>query len=305
MQSTITAIQSWGDGRKGTADELIAALTVRLITAEASLGHSSKLPTDPLIKSVLDLARGPTPLRVKTGLRIFTDGSCTSNGRRGAKAGIGVYATRDDVPIKAHSAPLGTDEPHTNQRAELQALYHGLQFIDEQPSPVANVYTDSKYSLDCLQRWSARWKRDNWKKADGKPVLHQDILKPMVALWERLNKTVTLHHIEAHTGKGDALSLGNAKADELATAATSGAGGSLTTMATGNTPTVGGSIFPSSHLSTAATGGASSCLSTAATGDDRFNQLANRLTTEPTQKDPPRTMLRFDPYSTPSILSLL
>jgi ribonuclease HI len=183
----------------------------------------------------------------------------------------------------AHSAPLGSDEPHTNQRAELQALYHGLQFIDEQPSPVANVYTDSKYSLDCLQRWSARWKRDNWKKADGKPVLHQDILKPMVALWERLNKTVTLHHIEAHTGKGDALSLGNAKADELATMATAATGG----------------------LSTAATGGAGSCLSTAATGDDRFNQLANRLTTEPTQKDPPRTMLRFDPYSTPSILSLL
>ena len=297
MQSTITAIQSWGDGRRGTADELIAALTVRLITAEASLGHAAKLPTDPLIKSVLDLARGPTPLRVKTGLRVFTDGSCTSNGRRGAKAGIGVYATRDDVPIKAHSAPLGSDEPHTNQRAELQALYHGLQFIDEQPSPVANVYTDSKYSLDCLQRWSARWKRDNWKKADGKPVLHQDILKPMVALWERLNKTVTLHHVEAHTGKGDALSLGNAKADELAT------------MATGNTPTAGGTIFPSSHLPTmATTSGAGSSLTTAATsgaGDDRFNQLANRLTTEPKHNDAPRTMLRFDPYSTPSILSLL
>lgn len=292
MQSTITAIQSWGDGRKGTADELIAALTVRLITAEASLGHSSRMPTDPLIKSVLDLARGPTPLRVKTGLRIFTDGSCTSNGRRGAKAGIGVYATRDDVPIKAHSAPLGSDEPHTNQRAELQALYHGLQFIDEQPSPVANVYTDSKYSLDCLQRWSARWKRDNWKKADGKPVLHQDILKPMVALWERLCKTVALHHVEAHTGKGDALSLGNAKADELAT------------MATGNTPTAGGSIFPNSHLSTAATSG-SGAITSGISVEERFNQLANRLSTEPKHNDAPRTMLRFDPYSTPNILSLL
>ena len=120
----------------------------------------------------------------------------------------------------------------------------------------------------------------------------------MVALWERLNKTVTLHHIEAHTGKGDALSLGNAKADELAT------------MATGNTPTVGGSIFPSSHLPTAATGGAGSCLptttgGTVTSGDDRFNQLANRLSTEPKHNDAPRTMLRFDPYSTPSILSLL
>jgi len=222
MQSTIAAIQTWGDGRKGTADELIAALTVRLIMAEASLGHSARVPTDPLIKSVLDLAQGPTPLRVKTGLRVFTDGSCTANGRRGARAGIGVYATRDDVPVKAHSAPLGSDEPQTNQRAELQALYHGLVFISEQPSPVANVYTDSKYSLDCLQKWSTRWIKDNWRKADGHPVLHQDLLKPMVALWSRLSKSVTLHHVAAHTGNSDPLSLGNAKADELATQATSG-----------------------------------------------------------------------------------
>jgi len=289
MQSTITAIQAWGDGRKGTSDELIAALTIRLITAEASLGHHAKLPTDPLIKSVLDLARGPTPLRVKTGLRVFTDGSCTSNGRRGAKAGIGVYVTRDDVPIKSHSAPLGYDEPHTNQRAELQALYHGLQFIAEQPSPVANVYTDSKYSLDCLQRWSARWKRDNWRKADGKPVLHQDLLKPMVDLWERLCKTVTLHHVEAHTGRGDILSLGNAKADELATMATStnGASGHLSTAATSGGANSSDTSSPFTSLIHPATNVA--------------NTAGRTLFADSTAKT---SILPFNPYSTPNILSL-
>lgn len=298
MQSTITAIQTWGDGRKGTSDELIAALTVRLIMAEASLGHSVKLPTDPLIKSVLDLAKGPTPLRVKTGLRVFTDGSCTANGRRGARAGIGVYATRDDVPIKAHSAPLSADEPQTNQRAELQALYHGLVFISEQPSPVANVYTDSKYSLDCLQRWSNRWIKDNWCKADGKPVLHQDLLKPMVALWNRLSKTVTLHHVAAHTGASDPLSLGNAKADELAT------------MATGNTPTAGGSIFPSGHLPTQATSsgshvGVTEAMVTGIRDPSDYSRANGATVSFGASTSAKKTTLSFNPFAEPNILSML
>jgi len=290
MQSTIAAIQTWGDGRKGTADELIAALTVRLIHAEASLGHSARMPTDPLIKSVLDLAQGPTPLRVKSGLRVFTDGSCTANGRRGARAGIGVYATRDDVPIKAHSAPLAADEPQTNQRAELQALYHGLVFISEQPSPVANVYTDSKYSLDCLQKWSARWIKDNWRKADGKPVLHQDLLKPMVALWSRLSKSVTLHHVAAHTGNSDPLSVGNAKADELAT------------MATGNTPTAGGSIFPSGQLTTAATAEA---MVTGIRDPSDYSRTNGATISFGTTTGVKKTTMSFNPFAEPNILSML
>ena len=277
MQSTIAVIQTWGDGRKGTADELIAALTVRLIMAEASLGHSARMPTDPLIKSVLDLANGPTPLRVKTGLRVFTDGSCTANGRRGARAGIGIYATRDDIPVKAHSAPLLPDEPQTNQRAELQALYHGLVFISEQPSPVANVYTDSKYSLDCLQRWSNRWIKDNWCKADGKPVLHQDLLKPMVALWSRLSKSVTLHHIAAHTGNTDPLSVGNAKADELATAATAG-GGSL---------------------------GVTEAMVTGIRDPSDYSRTNGTLLSFGTTTGVKKTTLSFNPFAEPNILSML
>jgi ribonuclease HI len=277
MQSTIAAIQTWGDGRKGTTDELIAALTVRLIHAEASLGHSARMPTDPLIKSVLDLAQGPTPLRVKTGLRVFTDGSCTANGRRGARAGIGVYATRDDVPIKSHSAPLAADEPQTNQRAELQALYHGLVFISEQPSPVANVYTDSKYSLDCLQKWSARWIKDNWRKADGKPVLHQDLLKPMVALWSRLSKSVTLHHVAAHTGNSDPLSVGNAKADESAT------------MATGNTPTAG----------------VTEAMVTGIRDPSDYSRTNGATISFGTTTGVKKTTMSFNPFAEPNILSML
>jgi len=134
----------------------------------------------------------------------------------------------------------------------------------------------------------------------------------MVDLWTQLSKTVTLHHVEAHTGRGDILSLGNAKADELAT------------MATGNTPTAGGSILSShlptmatggGHLATAATGSAGSCLTTMATcGTHSADVSTFASLIHPAANTAGRTLfadstaktstLPFNPYSTPNILSL-
>lgn len=165
-------------------------------------------------------------------LQVFSDGSCVHNGRPGARAGVGVYATQDGVEVHRHSAPLLKSEPQTNQRAELQALYYALRYI--QGATVAGgttggttvaatsttLYTDSQYSINCVTVWAAGWKAKGWLKADKKPVLHQDVLKPMVELWETLKSTTTLTHVAAHTGRADPISRGNAMADQLATAAT-------------------------------------------------------------------------------------
>ena len=171
-------------------------------------------------------------------LEVFSDGSCVHNGKPGARAGVGVYATHDGKEIHRHSAPLLKSEPQTNQRAELQALFYALRFIQAtgggppgwvrpggppgwvRPGGPATLYTDSQYSINCVTVWSTAWKAKGWLKADKKPVLHQDILKPMVELWETLKATTTLNHVAAHTGRGDPISRGNAVADQLATAAT-------------------------------------------------------------------------------------
>jgi ribonuclease HI len=126
----------------------------------------------------------------------------------------------DDKEVHRHSAPLAKSEPQTNQRAELQALYHALRFVQGTGAKDALLYTDSQYSINCITVWSVGWKAKGWLKADKKPVLHQDILKPMVELWESINNTTTLHHVAAHTGRRDPISKGNAVADQLATAAT-------------------------------------------------------------------------------------
>lgn len=155
-------------------------------------------------------------------LIIYCDGACSSNGRRGAKAGYGVSVwctgsgPEDRREIAAVSRALDATEPQTNQRAELRGLAEALKRAVEHGAG-ADIYTDSQYAMNCLQTWGAGWAAKGWRKADGGPVLHQDILKPMWDLWKRRGPHIQIHHVAAHTGRSDMHSRGNARADELAT----------------------------------------------------------------------------------------
>ena len=158
------------------------------------------------------------PLRKE--ITCFTDGSCTRNGQVGAKAAFGVYIVRGDTVLVKKGVKLSAEEPQTNQRAELQGLFYALTYMAE-GGCAGKIYSDSKYSIDCLKSWAPKWVQNGWKKADKKPVLHDDILKPMYELWLGLKENVELLHVDAHTGKTDFISRGNAVADKLANDATS------------------------------------------------------------------------------------
>lgn len=216
------------------AQRPFATIVARWIQAEAAAGRGSIAVADPLVQDIIHDAQmhtacgwipsltlaHPAPI-IKTGLlTIYCDGSCTNNGRSGAKAGFGVYITRDGVDVKRHSERLGSGEPQTNQRGELRGLQYALNYVHGAGTATAVIYTDSKYSLDCVQKWAANWEKKGWKKADGKDVLHQDVLKPMMSVWKFVSSRVTLHHVLGHTGGSDAASRGNAIADELACLAT-------------------------------------------------------------------------------------
>lgn len=156
-------------------------------------------------------------------LQIFCDGACTANGRRGAAAGFGVSVQKEGAESLAISEPLEIDEQHTNQRAELHGLYKALQIAMESKEG-ADIYTDSRYAMDCLIKWCPGWVASGWKKVDKKPVLHQDLLKPMWELWKQRGSKASIFHVSAHTGGRDVLSKGNARADELAQGAAVKAG---------------------------------------------------------------------------------
>jgi ribonuclease HI len=73
-----------------------------------------------------------------------------------------------------------------------------------------DLYTDSRYVRDAVEkRWLANWRRKDWKKADGKPVLNRD-------LWERLAALLAVHSVRLHWVEGHAGHAENEAVDALA-----------------------------------------------------------------------------------------
>ena len=155
---------------------------------------------------------------------IFCDGACTKNGRRGAKAGYGACVWRGATELAVLSQAVAPSEPQTNQRAELRGLCTAVKYAENLVGAIragasVTIYCDSEYAINCISKWAPVWKRAGWMKADKTPVLHRDIIEPLYDSWRNLGAPVRLLHVSAHTGRGDLLSRGNARADELATAA--------------------------------------------------------------------------------------
>ena len=149
---------------------------------------------------------------------IFCDGSARGNGQKGARAGYGLAVLLDGFIFKKISVKLPAEEPQTNQRAELQAFYHAFRIVKERQSPTT-IYTDSMYSINCITVWATGWKKKGWKKADGKPVLHLDIIEPMVELYEEIKPLLIIKHVKGHQKGNSYEAQGNNLADELATQA--------------------------------------------------------------------------------------
>jgi ribonuclease HI len=156
------------------------------------------------------------PLVEQTRLQIYSDGACTANGRKAAQAAFGVAVFKNSKEVHTVAECLGPKELHTNQRAELKGLLKAME-IASMSEEGADIHTDSQYAMDCLQEWAPKWVAKGWRKADGEPVQNQDILKPMWGLWKNRGSKIRLFHIRSHTGRTDAHSRGNERADELAT----------------------------------------------------------------------------------------
>jgi ribonuclease HI len=162
------------------------------------------------------------PLAPRIAVDIFCDGACVNNGRRGARAAFGMMARRGASELFVAAEPLRADEPQTNQRAELRGLAAAVTYALTAVSAGATtirIYSDSEYSINCVTKWVGAWRRAGWRKADGAPVLHRDILEPLCDKWDSLRGVAFLTHVAAHTGRRDPISLGNERADELARAA--------------------------------------------------------------------------------------
>ena len=155
-------------------------------------------------------------------LHIFTDGACSDNGKRTAKAGYGVHVYgKPEYDISLRLLP---NDQQTNNRAELYAIQAALDLVDRYGSDWLNTYTeiyiwsDSEYSIHSLTKWAKGWRSNNWKKKDGGLIQNIDIIRPIYDRLLRMPR-VSLHHVRGHqdSKRNEFPYNGNFKADTLAT----------------------------------------------------------------------------------------
>ena len=135
---------------------------------------------------------------------IHTDGSCLRNpgGAGGWAAVIETVATSE---VREYS---GGDPETTNNRMELTAALEAMNAVPE--GACVALYTDSQYLKNAFTKfWLPEWKKRGWKKADGEPVLNQD-------LWMQLDAAFAARQVQFHWVKGHAGNPRNERCDELA-----------------------------------------------------------------------------------------
>jgi ribonuclease HI len=142
-------------------------------------------------------------------VRLFTDGACSGNPGPG---GWG-YILRHPGSGSEKEASGGAPET-TNNQMELQAVISGLTALTK-PSRV-EVVTDSTYVAKGALEWLPNWKRNGWKRKDGKrlvPIKNLD-------LWRELDSQLARHDVQFSLVKGHSGHPENERCDELAVAET-------------------------------------------------------------------------------------
>lgn len=149
---------------------------------------------------------------------VFTDGSCSNNGRVGSAGGVGVHFPDGELSDLSH---IYKQRSCTNQRTELYAIIIAIKYIKRNLNiKDYNIYikTDSMYSVNCITIWINDWLNNGWKTKSGTDVANRDLIERLYYYYTKYS--IFLIHVMGHTGQDDEDSIANNIADRLATEAT-------------------------------------------------------------------------------------
>ena len=132
--------------------------------------------------------------------KIYTDGACSGNPGKGGWAAI-ILDKKNQLNIS------GGESKTTNNRMELMAAIMALKKIKNRSE--ITIYTDSRYVKDGITNWINKWKLNNWKSSNKKPVKNKD-------LWIKLDNFCLKHKVTWKWVKAHAGNKYNSLADELA-----------------------------------------------------------------------------------------
>lgn len=141
-------------------------------------------------------------------VQLYTDGACSGNPGPGGWAFI-LRCSKTEKELERSDG----DPETTNNRMELTAVIRGLEALKE-PCEVT-LFADSKYVLQGMSSWMAGWKKNGWKRREGKrlaPLKNAELWKRLDQLLEK--HTVNYEHVKGHDGHVE-----NERCDQLAVAA--------------------------------------------------------------------------------------
>lgn len=133
-------------------------------------------------------------------IRIWSDGACSGNPGPG---GWGTIISGDG----SYQEFSGYHPKTTNNIMELTGALEGIRRTPKGSQLI--ITTDSQYLVKGMTEWLRGWKRRNWKKADGKPVLNKSI-------WIALDEEADIRDVQWQWIKGHNGHQQNERCDELA-----------------------------------------------------------------------------------------
>ena len=137
-------------------------------------------------------------------LKVYTDGACSGNPGKGGWAAV-------ILDGKSQTSISGSENKTTNNRMELLAPIMALKKIKNKSEII--IYTDSRYVKDGITEWIKKWKLNNWKNSNKKPVKNKD-------LWIKLANSCKKHNVSWKWVKAHAENEYNNLVDKLAVSET-------------------------------------------------------------------------------------
>lgn len=141
-------------------------------------------------------------------VQLFSDGACRGNPGPGGWA----YILRHPAS-GTEKEGSGGQTLTTNNQMELMAVIAGLEALKSRSQ--VEVITDSSYVSKGSSEWLPGWKRNGWRRREGKAW------KPVknVELWQRLDQLLAGHEVRFTWIRGHAGHIENERCDVLAVAA--------------------------------------------------------------------------------------
>lgn len=133
-------------------------------------------------------------------MKIYVDGGCRRNGRSDAVAAAAACIKNKWGKYRIRARYI-TDDP-TNQRAEITAIIMALELalakykndLDEMPLMDVEIFSDSRYAVNCMKTWIYKWCRNGWMNSAGNPVANRDLIEEASDLDDQVKEIGTVEY---------------------------------------------------------------------------------------------------------------